>query len=97
MHGDLIHMLPSNLHALTLPWLFFVWHIDIIGKISPKASNGYEFILIAINYFTKWVEAALYTKLTSARVANFIRSCIIGHYGVPHEFISDRGTLSSRG
>ena len=91
MHGDLIHMLPSNLHALTLPWLFFVWHIDIIGKISPKASNGYEFILIAINYFTKWVEAALYTKLTSARVANFIRSCIICHYGVPHEFISDRG------
>ena len=31
---------------------------DIIGKISPKSSSGHEFILVAIDYFTKWVEAA---------------------------------------
>ena len=30
MHGDLIHVLPSELHALTLPWPFSVWGIDII-------------------------------------------------------------------
>ncbi|RVW84798.1 hypothetical protein CK203_048573 [Vitis vinifera] len=33
-----------------------VWGIDIIGKILPKSSNGHEFILVAINYFTKWIE-----------------------------------------
>ncbi|RVW80088.1 Retrovirus-related Pol polyprotein from transposon 17.6 [Vitis vinifera] len=43
------------------------------------------------NYFTKWVEAASYARLTSARVASFIRSHIICRYGVPHELISDRG------
>ncbi|RVW25049.1 hypothetical protein CK203_114048 [Vitis vinifera] len=74
MHGDLIHVPPSELHALTSPWPFSVWGIDIIGKISPKSSNGHEFILVAIDYFTKWVEAASYAKLTSTRVASFIRS-----------------------
>ncbi|WJZ92707.1 hypothetical protein VitviT2T_011689 [Vitis vinifera] len=91
MHGDLIHVAPSELHALTSPWPFSVWGIDIIGKISPKSSNGHEFILVAIDYFTKWVEAASYAKLTSTRVASFIRSHIICRYGVPHELISDRG------
>ena len=34
MHRDLIHVPPSELHALTSPWPFSVWGIDIIGKIS---------------------------------------------------------------
>ncbi|KAL6318153.1 hypothetical protein AAG906_035658 [Vitis piasezkii] len=51
----------------------------------------FSFILVAIDYFTKWVEAASYARLTSARVASFIRSHIICRYGVPHELISDRG------
>ena len=91
MHGDLIHVPPSELHALTSPWLFSVWGIDIIGKISPKSSSGHEYILVAIYYFTKWVEATSYAGLTAARVAKFIRSHIIYRYGVPHELISDRG------
>ena len=91
MHGDLIHVPPSELHALTSPWPFSVWGIDIIGKISPKSSSGHEYILVAIDYFTKWVEATSYAGLTAARVAKFIRSYIIYRYGVPHELISDRG------
>ncbi|RVW28405.1 Retrovirus-related Pol polyprotein from transposon 297 [Vitis vinifera] len=51
---------------------FSVWGIDIIGKISLKSSNGHEFILVAIDYFTKWVEVASYGRLTFARVASFI-------------------------
>ncbi|XP_010664672.1 uncharacterized protein LOC104882549 [Vitis vinifera] len=77
MHGDLIHVPPSELHALTSPWPFSVWGVDIIGKISPKSSNGHEYILVAIDYFTKWVEAASYARLTAARVTKFIRSHII--------------------
>ncbi|RVW76837.1 hypothetical protein CK203_043103 [Vitis vinifera] len=42
MHGDLIHVPPSELHALTSSWPFSVWGIDIIGKISPKSSSGHE-------------------------------------------------------
>ena len=74
MHGDLIHVPPSELHALTSLWPFSVWGIDIIGKISPKSSSGHEFILVVIGYFTKWVEAASYARLTSARVADSCHS-----------------------
>ncbi|RVW26177.1 Pol polyprotein [Vitis vinifera] len=91
MHGDLIHVPPSELHALASLWPFSVWGIDIIGKITPKSSSGHEYILVVIDYFTKWVEAASYVRLTAARVAKFIRSHIICQYGVPHELISDRG------
>ena len=89
MHVDLIHVPPSKLHALTSPWPFSVWGIDIIRKISPKSSSGHELILVVIDYFTKWVEAASYARLTLAKVASFIRSHIICRHGVPHELISD--------
>ncbi|RVW63057.1 hypothetical protein CK203_063226 [Vitis vinifera] len=62
-----------------------LWGINIIGKISLKSSNSHEFILVAIDYFTKWLEATSYARLTSAGVASFIRSHIICRYGVPHE------------
>ena len=44
MHGDLIHLPPLELHALTSPYSFLVWGVDVIGKISQKSSSGYEFI-----------------------------------------------------
>ena len=67
MHGDLIHIPPSELHGLTSPWLFSVWGIDVIGKILLKFSSGHKFILVAIDYFTKWVEATSYAKLNTAK------------------------------
>ena len=81
MHGDLIHVPPSELHALTSPWPFSVWGIDIIRKISPKSSNGHEFILVAIDYFTKLVESTSYANLNAAKVATFIKSHIICRLG----------------
>ncbi|RVW59103.1 hypothetical protein CK203_104560 [Vitis vinifera] len=77
MHGNLIHMPHSELHALKSPWPFSVWGIAIIGKISPKSSNGHEYILVAIDYFTKWLEAASYARLIVAKVAKFIRPHMI--------------------
>ncbi|RVW77843.1 Retrovirus-related Pol polyprotein from transposon 17.6 [Vitis vinifera] len=81
IHGDLIHAPPSELHALTSPWPFSVWGIDIIGKVSPKSSSGHEFILVAIDYFTKWVEAASY-----ARGAHFRAEVdtLLQEYGIRH-------------
>ena len=60
VHRDPKHMPPMLLHTMTSSWPFSTWRIDIIGNIHPVASNGHEFILFAIDYFTKWVEAALY-------------------------------------
>ena len=81
VHGDLKQMPPMPLHIMTSPWPFSTWGIDIIGKIHPTTSNGHEFILIAINYFTKWVEVALYKVLNSKKAAQFIQTNIICRYG----------------
>ncbi|XP_077222195.1 uncharacterized protein LOC143856039 [Tasmannia lanceolata] len=92
IHANLIHVPPSELHSLTSPWPFSVWGFDIIGKISPKSSSGHEYILIAIYYFTKWIEAQSYASISSASVFKFIRANLICRYGVPHELISDNGS-----
>ena len=91
VHGDLKHMPPMPLHTMTSPWPFSTWGINIIGKIHPTTSNGHQFILVAIDYFTKWVEATSYKFLNSKEVAQFIQTNIICRYGVPHEIIFDNG------
>ena len=82
-------MSPMPLHTMASPWSFSTWGIYIIGKIHPTASNGHEFILVAIDYFTKWVEATSYKILNLKKVAQFIQTNIICRYGVPHEIIFD--------
>ena len=76
---------------MTSPWPFSVWGIDIIGKIHPPSSSGDKFILVAIDYFTKWVEAAAYKTLTAVQVSKFIKQNIIYRYGVPSAMVSDNG------
>ncbi|XP_039057119.1 uncharacterized protein LOC120200313 [Hibiscus syriacus] len=83
IHGDKIHVPPSQLHVMTAPWPFSMWGIDVIGAISPKASNGHRFILVAIDYFTKWVEAVSYASITKGVVCRFLRKEIICRYGTP--------------
>ncbi|KAG8501727.1 hypothetical protein CXB51_003885 [Gossypium anomalum] len=53
IYGDKIHVPPSPLHVMTYPWPFSMWGMDVIGSISPKASNGHRFIFVVIDYFTK--------------------------------------------
>jgi len=53
---DNVNAPPVPLNVLAAPFLFSMWGIDMIGAIEPKASNGHRFILVAIDYFTKWVE-----------------------------------------
>ena len=47
--------------------------MDDIKPVIPKASNGPEYILVAINYFTKWVEAFSYKSVTQVMVAQFLK------------------------
>jgi IS30 family transposase len=48
-------------------------------------------MLVAVDKFTKWVEAALVTTQDSTAVINFIKS-IVFRFGVPHSIITDNGT-----
>ena len=68
-HANLNHVPPSELYSMTSPWPFLIWGIDVIGRITPKASNGHKYVLVAIDYFTKWVKAASYSVLKAKHVA----------------------------
>ena len=65
--------------------------MDVIGLIEPTASNGHRFILVAIDYFTKWVEAASHKSVTKRLVADFVRNNLICRFGVPKSIITDDG------
>ena len=65
--------------------------MDVIRPIILKVSNGHEYIFVAIDYFTKWVEAASYKSITQAVVAQFLKHNIICHYGMPGELITNNG------
>ncbi|PKI67879.1 hypothetical protein CRG98_011723 [Punica granatum] len=63
--------------------------MDVIGPINPKASNGHMFILVAIDYFTKWIKAVTLASVTAKAVAHFLRRDVIARYGVPATIITD--------
>ncbi|XP_069145625.1 uncharacterized protein [Solanum lycopersicum] len=65
--------------------------MDVIGPIEPAAPNGHRFILVAIYYSTKWVEAASYKSVTKKVVADFVRNNLICKFRVPESIITDNG------
>ncbi|XP_070013534.1 uncharacterized protein [Nicotiana sylvestris] len=88
-YGDLIHSSPLKLHPMSSPWPFVAWGMDVIEPIEQKASNGHRFILVAIDYFTKWVEAVTFKAVTKKVVVDFVHSNIICHFGIPMTIITD--------
>ncbi|RDX76955.1 gag-pol, partial [Mucuna pruriens] len=69
--------------------VFDVWRIDLMGPFP--ISNGYSYILLAINYVSKWVEA-IATKTSDAKVVvDFLKSNIFCRFGVAKALISNQG------
>ncbi|XP_027151834.1 uncharacterized protein LOC113751886 [Coffea eugenioides] len=89
MHADIIHAPPTELHSMIAPWSCSMWGVDVIGAIDPPASNRHRIILVAIEYFTKWVEAASYKNVIKKVVSNFLRDHIICRFGVLERLIID--------
>ncbi|KAM1050575.1 hypothetical protein ACFX2A_033008 [Malus domestica] len=70
--------------------IFDVWGMDFMGPFP--ASYGFTYILLAVDYVSKWVEAKATHTNDSRMVANFIRANIFSRFGMPRVFISDRGS-----
>ncbi|KAI4380351.1 hypothetical protein MLD38_006550 [Melastoma candidum] len=67
--------------------------LDVIGEIHPHSSRGDAFILVATDYFTKWVKAQVYKKIDHNEVISFLRTCIIYRFGIPQNIVVDNGTV----
>ena len=71
---------------------FEKWGIDFVGPIAPASRNGQKrYILVAIDYVTKWAEAVATKTDNASAVATFLYENIITRFGCPKELISDRG------
>ncbi|XP_022014185.1 uncharacterized protein LOC110913669 [Helianthus annuus] len=85
-------MRPKNeLVPVTTAWPFQQWGIDMVGPF-PEAPGAVKFIIVAVYYFTKWVEAKTLASTTSAVVKRFIWEQIICRFGLPLRIITDNGT-----
>ncbi|MCO5580816.1 hypothetical protein L7F22_034688 [Adiantum nelumboides] len=72
---------------------FAKWGIDFVGPIAPLAYKSHaQYIIVAIDYLTKWVEAKATTKNDAKTTAQFLYENIFTRYGLPIEIVSDRGT-----
>ena len=79
------------LNSLSSLWPFAAWGIDIIGEIRPNASNGHKYIVVAIDYFSRWIEAKSFSSLKAKQVVKFIEKSLICIYGVPHHVVINNG------
>ncbi|KAL0361929.1 UNVERIFIED_CONTAM: hypothetical protein Sradi_3877400 [Sesamum radiatum] len=62
-HSSLIHQPAEPLTTMLAPCPFTQWGMDIVGPF-PVASDQRKFLLVAIDYFTKWVEAEPLARIT---------------------------------
>nr|KYP68215.1 Transposon Ty3-I Gag-Pol polyprotein [Cajanus cajan] len=64
--------------------------MDILGPFPP-ATGQLKFLLVAIDYFTKWIEACPLAKITTENVQKFTWKNIICRFGIPHTLVTDNG------
>ncbi|CAN6725389.1 unnamed protein product [Malus baccata var. baccata] len=70
--------------------IFDVWDIDFMGPFP--SSHGFVYILLAVDYVSKWVEARATRTNDSKVVADFVKTNIFARFGMPRVLISDGGS-----
>ncbi|GJY67937.1 reverse transcriptase domain-containing protein [Tanacetum coccineum] len=79
-----------KLTPITSPWLFYNWGIGI-ARPFPEGPGKVTFLIVAINYFTKWIEAKPVATITGNQIKNFVWDNIVCRFGLLGEIISDNG------
>ena len=85
-----IHQPGGILNPLSSSWPFAQWGLDIVGPF-PKAVGNKKYLLVGIDYFTKWVEAEPLANIRDVDAKRFVWKNIVTRFGVPHVLISDNG------
>ena len=84
------HLPAQALQTIPVTWPFAVRGLDMVGPLQ-KAPRGYTHLLVAIDKFSKWIEARPITRIKSEQAVLFFTD-IIHRFGVPNTIISDHGT-----
>nr|GFB48475.1 reverse transcriptase domain-containing protein [Tanacetum cinerariifolium] len=79
--------MPQN--SIQVFEIFDIWGIDFMGPFP--SSKGNKYILVAIDYLSKWVEAKALSTNDARVVVKFLKS-LFSRFGTPRAIISNRGT-----
>ncbi|KAI5312418.1 hypothetical protein L3X38_041591 [Prunus dulcis] len=83
--------LPAEVyHSQNSPWPFMQWAIDLVGPLPPAPAKK-EMMIVATDYFTKWIEAEALSSTKEADVERFIWRNIICRFGCPQSLVTDNG------
>ena len=72
------------------PWPFAQWGLDILGPF-PLGIRQMKFLVVGIDYFTKWVKAEPLASITQQNVKNFVWKNVVCRFGVPKVLVSNSG------
>ncbi|GFY91128.1 hypothetical protein Acr_07g0013240 [Actinidia rufa] len=82
------HLPHTEMVPMSSPWPFAQWRIDILGPL-PRAPLQRKFLVVAIDYFTKWIEAQPLAKITEKKTWDFVWKHLVCRFGIPRVIISD--------
>ncbi|KAK1604843.1 hypothetical protein QYE76_028516 [Lolium multiflorum] len=86
----------QELRTIPITWPFAVWGLDMVGKLKKSSPGGHEYLLVAIDKFSKWIEAKPVRKADGATTLKFVCS-LVTRFGIPHSIITDNGTNFAQG
>ncbi|RVX05343.1 Gypsy retrotransposon integrase-like protein 1 [Vitis vinifera] len=89
-YAPIPHMPSAALKSVSGPWPFAQWGMDIVGPL-PAAPAQKKFLLVATDYFSKWVEAEAYASIKDKDVTKFVWKNIVCRFGIPQIIIADNG------
>jgi hypothetical protein len=89
-HAKQIHTTAQALQMIPPSWPFAVWGVDILGPFL-RAVDGYQFLFVPIDKFTKWPEATPVVNITQGAAVAFLKSTVC-RFGIPSRIITDNGT-----
>ncbi|KAK3007175.1 hypothetical protein RJ639_016567 [Escallonia herrerae] len=81
---------PSPLSSLSSPIPFTMWGMDIMGPFPPATAQR-RFIIVAIDYFTKWVEVEALATISEKKCEDFFWRAVVCHFGIPRVLVTDNG------
>ena len=82
---------PAPLHPIIFVGPFAKWGIDFI-TCNPHLTRGHGYIILTIDYFTKWAEAMPTFVVDGKSAATFMFNHVISHFGVLQAIITDHGS-----
>jgi len=90
-YAPLIHVPPTEIQSMSAPWPFHTWGMGILGPF-PLALGQLKFLVVAVDYFTKWIKGEPLSTISSAKIRSFTFKNIICRFGIPAEIVTDNGT-----